>query len=291
MLTLILTEIGEAPGAWSKHVKKLYYAAARQGSELKTQALVNLNEIPAKRELAVRNISSFTPTSLEHTIGDNANKVQSVVGYIDGEVADLPLFLQQERQTLQEYHVPTEDDSNKGEQVSLSQKIADGLNDTIAYIEASRKKKCDPTIRPRRARHSLHNSLPMPNPAGVPSSYESATENFNKLTDKPKEQASSLCVQLDDLKKVRNPTEGIPQQQVQNRKRKSDTTLKAQRGKEPSVDGKDSNSGNREISTLDDTIRDMENNLSRQREKLQEQEGLLLCLKAYRQQLAGEGGQ
>ncbi|KAJ5817513.1 hypothetical protein N7447_007521 [Penicillium robsamsonii] len=65
---------------------------------------------------------------------------------------------------------------------------------------------------------------------------------------------------------------------MQIRKRKSDNGLKAQKEEEPSLDTKEPN---RE--RLDDAIRDMENMLSRQREKLRGQEELLQRLRAYRQ--------
>ncbi|KAJ5817512.1 hypothetical protein N7447_007520 [Penicillium robsamsonii] len=193
------------PGAWAKHIKKLNYAAARQGSELKTPALRKLNEMPAKCELAVRNTSPFTPSNLERTISGNVNKVQSVLGYIVGKVADLlceccergmgpfprcvilkdvpdmtacvgSSFTKNDKR-CKEHHVPTEHDSNQDEQ--------HGLDDTIAHIEVSCKKNYDLFIHPRGTRRSLHNSLRMSNPAGAPSSYESATENSDKLTYKP----------------------------------------------------------------------------------------------------------
>jgi hypothetical protein len=75
------------PGEWAKHVKKLDYTVAKQGATLKTEALVTLDKMEAKRELMVRSNKPYLPSSLEHSIGESARKVESALGYIVGDLS------------------------------------------------------------------------------------------------------------------------------------------------------------------------------------------------------------
>lgn len=49
-----------------------------------------LDEKEPKRELMVRNNRPFTPSSLEHNIGESATKVEAALGYVVGDLADQP---------------------------------------------------------------------------------------------------------------------------------------------------------------------------------------------------------
>ncbi|KAJ5229440.1 hypothetical protein N7489_010148 [Penicillium chrysogenum] len=78
------------PGEWAKHVKKLNYTVAKQGIALKTETLVTLDKMEAKRQLLVRNNRAYLPSSLEHNIGENAKKVECALGYIVGDISSSP---------------------------------------------------------------------------------------------------------------------------------------------------------------------------------------------------------
>jgi hypothetical protein len=61
---------------------------AKQGIVLKTITLTTLDEKEPKRQLMVRNNQPFTPSSLEHNIGESATKVEAALGYVVGDLAD-----------------------------------------------------------------------------------------------------------------------------------------------------------------------------------------------------------
>lgn len=79
-----------APGPWASDVKKLNFTVAKQGEALKTATLVALDQMPAKRELVLRETRHLQPDILQQKLGEKVSKVEATLCYIVGDITNPP---------------------------------------------------------------------------------------------------------------------------------------------------------------------------------------------------------